>query len=177
MRILTWTWYAAIAILATLPVASQPYRIVGSTRCAMCHRAGTAGNIYARWKSGPHASAFLTLQSEKARSLSEGKPFRNPECLGCHTTAGALNRTVGVEPGTREGVGCEACHGAGSGYSRLAIMQDRRKATAKGLIAGADKRCETCHNGTCPTDASGSYRDEWRRFGHGKNLITKGDKR
>ena len=41
---------------------------------------------------------------------------------------------------------CEDCHGAGSDYKTMAIMKDKAKAKAAGLIASpAEKDCRACH--------------------------------
>jgi hypothetical protein len=41
---------------------------------------------------------------------------------------------------------CEDCHGPGSDYKTMAIMKDKAKAKAAGLIvAPTEKDCQTCH--------------------------------
>lgn len=42
-------------------------------------------------------------------------------------------------------VDCETCHGAGSNYKTLAIMKDKVKAKAAGLIDPAESDCKACH--------------------------------
>jgi RecJ-like exonuclease len=42
-------------------------------------------------------------------------------------------------------VECEDCHGAGSAYKTLAIMKDKAKAKAAGLIMPTEKDCQACH--------------------------------
>ena len=44
-----------------------------------------------------------------------------------------------------EGVGCEACHGAGSDYAPEAIMKDRKAAMAAGLRMPKLEGCNHCH--------------------------------
>ena len=41
-----------------------------------------------------------------------------------------------------EGVQCETCHGAGSGYKTNSTMKDQAKAIAKGLIIPNEKLCK-----------------------------------
>ncbi len=42
-------------------------------------------------------------------------------------------------------VECEDCHGPGSNYKTMAIMKDKAKARAAGLIEPAENDCKTCH--------------------------------
>ena len=44
-----------------------------------------------------------------------------------------------------EGVGCEACHGAGSDYAPVAIMRDKKAAMAAGLRMPTLEGCAHCH--------------------------------
>ena len=44
-----------------------------------------------------------------------------------------------------EGVGCEACHGAGSHYYTEAIMRDAQAAMAAGLKDATKQTCLNCH--------------------------------
>ncbi len=43
-------------------------------------------------------------------------------------------------------VECEDCHGAGSNFKTMAIMKDKAKAKAAGLIEPTEKDCKTCHD-------------------------------
>ncbi len=43
-------------------------------------------------------------------------------------------------------VECEDCHGAGSNYRTMAIMKDKAKAKAAGLILPTEQDCKTCHS-------------------------------
>ena len=67
-------------------------------------------------------------------------------CLKCHTTA-YHEVAGGVQDGYQwfEGVGCEACHGAGSDYSPEPIMRDRRLASLAGLKNVTHDTCLNCH--------------------------------
>jgi formate-dependent nitrite reductase cytochrome c552 subunit len=42
-------------------------------------------------------------------------------------------------------VECEDCHGPGSNYKTMAIMKDKAKAKAAGLIEPTEKDCKACH--------------------------------
>jgi len=43
-------------------------------------------------------------------------------------------------------VECEDCHGPGSQYKTMAIMKDKAKAKAAGLIEPTEKDCQACHD-------------------------------
>lgn len=42
-------------------------------------------------------------------------------------------------------VECEDCHGLGSNYKTMAIMKDKAKAKAAGLVEPTEKDCKACH--------------------------------
>jgi outer membrane biosynthesis protein TonB len=44
-----------------------------------------------------------------------------------------------------KGLDCEACHGNGGDYWPAAVMRDRAKAVAAGLVLPGVARCRTCH--------------------------------
>lgn len=160
-----------IGCLYALPAFSvTPNKAVGAKRCGMCHRSKQIGNQYGKWKSGPHARAFQTLQSERARKLAGEQGVEHPEadmaCLKCHATAGVLALDTLTGKLVDEGVGCESCHGAGSRYSELSVMQDRKKAIMKGLNPGSLSDCLNCHNGECPAARPMDPAAGWNKIGH-----------
>lgn len=162
--------FLLVCVSAVSGTVSKPNRATGSEKCGMCHRSRQIGNQYDRWKSGPHTKAFRTLQTEGARKLARQQGVEHPEgdmaCLKCHTTAGFLALDDVNGPFVVEGVGCEACHGAGSRYSELSVMQDRKKAIMKGLNPGSLKDCLKCHNGECPAARSMDPVAGWNRIAH-----------
>jgi hypothetical protein len=130
------------------------FTYIGATKCKTCHRKPEAGEQYKIWSESKHAKAYETLASEAA--LAEAKkrgiadPQKAPECLKCHATAFAVmddlaNQKIKLE----EGVSCESCHGAGSGYAKKSV----KKKIVAGEIEGAsvglwevtEKTCKTCH--------------------------------
>ncbi len=165
MFVCLFVWLPVIPLLSAN--SNQP---TGSARCGMCHRSKQIGNQYGTWKSGPHAAAFRTLQTEQARKLGRRQGVEHPEadmaCLKCHTTAGALARDTLTGKLVDEGVGCESCHGAGSRYSELSVMQDRKKAIIKGLNPGSLSDCLNCHNGECPAARPMDPAAGWNKIGH-----------
>jgi predicted CxxxxCH...CXXCH cytochrome family protein len=112
-----------------------PPRLVGSGRCSAvaCHGNATPvggmsvlGNEHTTWATrDPHAEAYDTLFSDLsrtiARNLGKGSgpvvsAHRDARCLACHVTlepTGALTSDPGLH---RNGVDCEACHGAASNW-------------------------------------------------------------
>jgi hypothetical protein len=91
------------------------------------------------------------------------------DCLKCHTTA-YHDPAGGVLDGYQwfEGVGCEACHGAGNDYSPEHIMRDRRLASLAGLKTVTHDTCLTCH-----ADAHGKPFDveqAWQQILHPTKL-------
>lgn len=136
--------------------AAGPFTYVGSAKCRLCHGADRVGNQYHLWAESKHAKAFETLGSDKARAMAKKQgiadPQKAPECLPCHVTGyGEPVERFGKSYSQAEGVTCEACHGAGSGFSKLSIMQGIRGGTLQeedyGLTVRVDKTaCARCHN-------------------------------
>lgn len=105
------------------PASPGRTAFVGHTACARCHPVH-----HAEWRRRPHAWAFGRLADQ-----GDGG---NPDCLACHLTGGAESAS-GPEA-EDEGVGCESCHGPGTGHP------GRRMA-----IPGASA-CRSCHRGPEP---------------------------
>lgn len=121
-------------------------RYVGAERCGVCHEAASLGGAFKVWKSGPHAQAFNVLASDSARAYLAGHADRRlASCLGCHTTLGYEAHNEPERLLNAEGVSCERCHGAGSGYSDYNIMLDRAAFTAHGGVVGTLRDCYQCH--------------------------------
>lgn len=95
---------------------------IGADKCKVCHQIQ-----FKSWMEGKHAKAFEVL---KDAEQSDAK------CLKCHTTGSADNK----------GVQCEACHGPGSDYKTIAVMKDRNKSVAAGLVVPTEATCKGCHN-------------------------------
>jgi hypothetical protein len=107
-------------------------------------------------RSGAHSRAYAALVSPRGQrivgTLGLGAAGSAPACLGCHATP------VG-ERGERfqisDGVGCEGCHGAASGWiaSHYAVGASHASNLANGMIALDDPRaraavCLDCHLGS-----------------------------
>ncbi|MBN1531334.1 MAG: hypothetical protein JXA20_01600 [Spirochaetes bacterium] len=94
------------------------YHYVGWRKCQVCHGQEAVGNQCKIWQSTGHSRAHEILATDTAKGIAENAGVANPQedlaCLKCHTTGGGKEALT-----EREGVGCEACHGPGSGYSDL----------------------------------------------------------
>lgn len=126
-------------------------KYVGVAACNKCHRGPESGHQDSLWRMSPHARAWSVLATPRARELArakglDGDPQQLPQCLECHSP-GALAPADAVLASFTpdEGVGCEACHGAGSEYMAEAIMRDRRAARAAGLKEVGSQTCMPCH--------------------------------
>lgn len=100
-------------------------KYAGSKSCEPCHL-----YEYALWSEKAHADAFATLV--------EVGSDRDPECVVCHVVG--MERESGFvtaekTPGLKD-VGCEVCHGPGSGHN-----------ASQGLTAttGPKAACLDCH--------------------------------
>ncbi|MCB2059522.1 MAG: hypothetical protein KDE21_03375 [Novosphingobium sp.] len=109
-------------------------------------------------KSGAHSRAYKVLATERGQAIASalglGKATAAPACLGCHAT----NAPAG-QRGDRfllsDGVGCESCHGASSGWlaSHYAVPATHTKNIENGLVPleSAQARasvCLDCHFGS-----------------------------
>ena len=111
------------------------FEYVGAKKCKACHKAQ-----HASWLETKHAKAFEVLSDEEKKKA---------ECVGCHITGKMADGTV------IEGVQCEACHGPGSEYKSLKIMNKKKwaadpetykkKAIEAGLIYPTEENCKKCH--------------------------------
>ena len=123
----------------------------GSKRCRMCHKGLKAGMVYEKWEDSEHSKAYEDLNEEERK---------NPFCLKCHVTGYNEPPSPGIRENDLLGVQCEACHGAGSLYKKLEIMNEdefrnnfskqREKALEFGLIIPNEDTCKKCHNKESP---------------------------
>lgn len=106
---------------------------VGSDRCMGCH----AGE-HARWNTTAHSHAMEALEKKAARP---GLRYLDAECVVCHTVGFGYN--TGYEndqktPALRH-VGCESCHGPGSGHMSAPRNRDLLKLMSPWKQEAADK--------------------------------------
>ncbi len=126
-------------------------KYVGVYVCGRCHKGPGHSYQFSKWRMSRHALAYATLAAPKAYAIAKKQglktsPQASAECLKCHTTiftnpaGGALDSYSPYE-----GVGCEACHGAGGKYIPQAVMTDPRAAKAARLREVTREVCLRCH--------------------------------
>lgn len=157
---------AIVAISMGLLIAQQEekkFEYVGSKKCQICHKSEKSGNQWEKWSEGPHAKAFETLASEKAKNIAKEKGIEDPqkaeECLSCH------NGWDG-----EEAVGCEDCHGPGSEYKSMKVMKGIFKGELKpedyGLVRPTEETCKKCHNEQSPTYKEFKSEEFFKQIAH-----------
>jgi hypothetical protein len=122
---------------------------VGSQTCGGCHP-----REHVAWMSTRHGLAYWRLATDWARYLATQReeyrnvadPLQDARCIGCHSTAATVGElTIVGTPLATEGVGCEACHGAGGGYAEADVMTDRARFLARGGRLPDATTCVRCH--------------------------------
>jgi len=129
-----------ICLLMCINIYSSEFTYIGSQKCKFCHNGKRNGEVFDKWQNGPHARSFESLVREGGQG--------SPECLGCHTTGFNNGGFVwrGSDSEKFAHVGCESCHGPGSGYRKAGIMKNRAEAMANGLVIPDETVCKKCHN-------------------------------
>lgn len=143
--LLAWmTWVSARG-------AEQKPVYVGARVCGRCHAGAGMGNQYSLWLHSKHSQAWAVLAKPEGKKIAQLSGIRqDPQdtftCLGCHSS-GAQAESWEKDDTFRleDGVQCESCHGPGSEYIPVEIMQDTEKARQAGLIMPGPDVCMTCH--------------------------------
>ncbi|RZK00467.1 MAG: hypothetical protein EOO76_12695 [Novosphingobium sp.] len=162
----------AILVLASAAWAGGTFQGVASCAGSTCHgRSEGDGKVVRQdelmqWqepssKGGAHSRAYSALTSPRGQkilsALGMGQGANASACLGCHAT----NAAVG-ERGPRfqlgDGVGCESCHGAASGWisTHYAVPATHVTNVAQGMIPLENPKarasvCLDCHFGSAKT--------------------------
>ena len=164
-----------VFLLGTASVAMAGHEIVGAAKCKMCHKKVKVGAQYPKWAESKHAKAYETLASDEAKKIATEKGLGDPQkeeaCLKCHTTQDFLGADVAVSATGKyvitEGVGCEACHGAGSDYKKKSVMKDHDAAVAAGMTREKSEAfCVKCHNDESPTFKAFDFEKQWAEIDH-----------
>ena len=121
-----------------------------------------------------HARAYAVLATPEGYDQAkkkgiQGEPQQAAECLKCHTTghgADPSGFTASFNPA--EGVGCEACHGAGSEYQAEATMRDKRTAETLGLTPVSRDTCLRCHKDSA--EKPFNYEEAKKKIAHPTRL-------
>lgn len=157
----------AAAFLAAA-LFGQDFTYVGAQKCAMCHKAEAKGRQFAIWQDSRHSKSFEALSSPKAaeaaKAMGVEKPAENAQCLKCH--APLFDKAPELKA---EGVTCEICHGPGSAYRKLPIMQDKAKSVQNGLILygspdAIKAQCLKCHDN--PHGIKFDFSTAWDKIKH-----------
>lgn len=162
----------------TADVRTLCFEYVGTKKCRMCHT-----DQYESLRRTAKAYAWDALKPgygvavRQRAGLDVSKDYtREPRCLACHSVGfGEPGGYVVPDPNdlasvrfaaAREGVGCESCHGPGSGFievMREIVRTDRRYHVAELQAVGRQSVskavCLRCHNETAvcmnPVDGQG----------------------
>jgi hypothetical protein len=160
------------------PPATARAGLVGVASCGgtTCHGRSEANGAIVRqdelrlWQdpsspAGAHSRAWRVLAEPRSKAIAArlgiGEAASAPMCLGCHTT------NAGAQRGPRfqlsDGVGCESCHGAATGWlaSHYAVGGSHTANVARGMVPLDDPRaragrCLDCHLGSA---AEGQFVD------------------
>lgn len=146
-----------LIVFAGSVATAQNFKYIGAAKCKMCHNKPQKGEQYNKWAEGPHANAMKSLSADEAK---------DPKCLKCHSTAGAIDPKLKGGIMATEGVSCEACHGPGSAYKAPAIMKNQKVALTKGLIIPDEALCKTCHNSESPTFKGFNFEEYMAKISH-----------
>ena len=148
---------------------------VGATRCRTCHRNEEQGEQFVKWEEGPHAGAYASLASDKAKEVASAAGVDNPqeagECLICHITAYGVDAALlDSRYDIAEGVTCESCHGPGSEYRKKStmegIMRGEIDKASVGLIEPTEEVCVACHNEDSPTFQGFNFEEKVQEISH-----------
>lgn len=108
--------------------------------------------------SGAHSRAYAVLSGQRGRQIAQSLGWDDAtsrsECLGCHSTFVPTSQR-GARFQTNDGVGCESCHGAASGWlaSHYTVGATHNANVARGLTPldrpqARAKVCLDCHYGS-----------------------------
>ncbi len=153
----------------TIAEAAGSYEGVASCAGSTCHGRNEGDGKVVRqdelrvWqepssKTGAHSRATAVLGNARgqriATALGLGRATSAAACLGCHAT-NAPNAARGGRYLADDGVGCESCHGAASGWLSVhyAVPASHASNIANGMIALEKPQvrasvCLDCHFGS-----------------------------
>lgn len=114
--------------------------------------------------AGAHSRAFAVLQEPRSRQIAQrlgiGEASSAPECLGCHTTP-APAALRGSRFLRSDGVSCESCHGAASGWlpGHYTAGATHQANVGRGLtpLEVPQARAETCLGCHFGSDRDGQF--------------------
>lgn len=158
------------------PITDEEGRkYLGVAKCQLCHKKEKKGLQFEIWKESRHSKAYERLATPEAIEIAKKRgvenPQEDPQCLKCHTAGyDAPAELRGRKFDLSEGVGCEACHGAGGDYSKSKIMKGVRAGTIEpasvGLIMPDEQTCKRCHNEESPNPKEFDFDKMWVKIAH-----------
>ena len=184
---------AAFLVGLASQAKAKEARYVGAESCSRCHKKDKDGSQYKIWQGTKHAKAYETLGTAKAKEAAKkvgvtSDPQKSEACLVCHTTGyGQPESAFEHKFEVKDGVQCEACHGAGSLYKSRKTMKKIREelgpnkkgksATAEktGFVLPNEKTCQVCHsqevkhNGKTyknPSHKDFNFKERWEEIKH-----------
>jgi hypothetical protein len=158
-------------MLLTCALSAEDAAYIGADKCAkMCHKGPKKGEQLEIWQKSRHADAYKDLGTPAALETAKkagvtGDPRKSDKCLRCHVT-GFDAKLVDSTCTREQGVGCEACHGAGKNYAKLGVMKDKAKAAAAGLVTPDEKVCVKCHNKQSPNYKEFNFKEMAAKIAH-----------
>ena len=150
-------------------------KFVGNKRCIGCHK-----TEYQAWKEDYHARALddlkpgIKTEAKIKADLDPNKDYTtDASCLECHATGYGK---PAMQNADLDNVGCESCHGPGSHYRNVRIMNKKLYATDReaqhklaveaGLLVPDEALCNTCHNERSPTWKGFDYEKMVKEVNH-----------
>ena len=142
---------APSCLLAAAAGSGKEPIYIGAQACGKCHDGPTMGYQHSKWLLSAHARSYAVLALPESKEIVKlsgitEEPTKARMCLGCHATASEeedWERAEGFR--MEDGMQCEACHGPGSEYATMEIMQNKAKAIANGLKIQKKEDCLMCH--------------------------------
>lgn len=145
--------------------STKTFQYMGIKKCRMCHV-----DQFASFDASSKANSWEALKAgvgvdvKKQSGLDPAADYtKDKRCLKCHSTGfgepggyvipDPANKVAVATALSREGVGCESCHGPGSEFvNHMKDINDkergyrREELLSAGLRASAAEACMKCHN-------------------------------
>jgi len=150
-------------IQAGAPEGWDAGKLTSEKMCNVCHAKEDSDQAYPMWQKGPHAKAFATLGTPKAKEVGAKQGIDDPQtsgkCLSCHSTAYGFTeeKVTDVVP-PEDGVTCQTCHGPGKAYKTKHKTEVETSKEKYGLSTPTSgELCMTCHGEENPTHNPEKY--------------------
>jgi len=176
-KILMAVMFTVLVVGSLANAQDDSFAYVGAKRCMPCHMSPAKGAQYKQWMGTKHAQAYKTLGTDEAKQAAQkagvsGNPQESAECLTCHVTGYDAPANLKTDKYDQtDGVWCESCHGPGSAYWKMNIMQGisqgKMDPAKYGLNVKPDaETCKTCHNEKSPTFKGFNWDEMYPKIAH-----------